>query len=568
MELDSLLAPFRGQGRTALLPALHAVQESLGWIPPEAAQAVARALSVPLADVYGVVTFYAMFYERPAGRTIIRICKGPLCAMRGSRVLLENLKRRLNVDEGEPTEDGSWMVEFVPCLGLCEHAPAVLVGTEAFGPVTNLQDVEALLEQRLARPQPRVGGPVRRLTAHLNGGRLSLADYRNQGGYEALAGALNTMTPKDVREAVKASGLWGRGGAAFPTGRKWELAAQADGEPKYVVCNADESEPGTFKDRVLLETNPHLILEGLILAAYAIGASKGFLYLRGEYGQAYESVQRALEEARQAGLLGEHILGTDFSFDIELRRGAGAYICGEETALFESIEGKRGYPRLKPPYPTTHGLFGKPTAINNVETLANVPLIVREGPEAYRAYGTEDSPGTKLFSISGDVARPGVYEAPFGITLRELLETWAGGVIGDLAAVLVGGAAGAFVAPDDLDWPLTLEEGRKRGVPVGTGTVMVFNRERNLQSLLLNLAEFFAEESCGKCFPCQLGTQRQLDILQRLVQGLGRPADLVVLQDIGHTMAEASICGLGQTASMALMSALHLWPHLFRNHAS
>lgn len=568
MQMDTLLAPFHGQGRTALLPALHKIQETYGWISPEAAQAVARTLSLPLADVYGVITFYTMFYDRPTGRTIVRVCRGPVCVLRGSETLLHHLKAHLDVEEGEPSRDRAWMVESVPCLGLCDHAPAVLVGDQAFGPATQLQHPQAVLERQLPQPRLRVDGPTRRLTAHLEESPLSLEAYRRNGGYEALTRALHKMTPKDVREAVKAAGLWGRGGAAFPTGLKWEFAAQAPGEPKYVVCNADESEPGTFKDRLLMEGHPHLLLEGLILAGYAVGAHKGYIYVRGEYARAYRILEQATEEARRAGFLGDRILGTDFTFDVELRRGAGAYICGEETALFESIEGKRGYPRLKPPYPTTHGLFGKPTAINNVETLANVPFIVQEGPSAYRALGTEDSPGTKLFSISGDVARPGVYEAPFGITLRDLLETWAGGVMGELGAVLVGGAAGAFVSPEDIDWPLTLEEGRKRGVPIGTGTIMVFNRTRDLRTVLLNLAEFFAEESCGKCFPCQLGTQRQWEILQRLLRGEGQPADRVLLQDIGHTMTEASICGLGQTASMALLSALRLWPDLFQNHGS
>ena len=569
MKFDTFLAPYQGKGRTALLPALHAVQEALGWIPPEGAKAIAKALDVPLADVYGVISFYSMFYDHPTGRNILRVCKGPVCQAHGAETLLETLKSALGVEEGEPTEDGAWMVEGVPCLGLCDAAPAVMVGPEAFGPVQDVQDAEAVLKRKLPTVKTRVDGPTRRLTAHVLGSRaLALEDYREVGGYQALEKALTQMTPEAVREAVKASGLWGRGGAAFPTGLKWEFAARAPGEPKYVVCNADESEPGTFKDRVLMEGNPHLIIEGLILAGYAVGASRGYIYVRGEYAKAALMLDLALQAARRAGLLGENILGSGFSFDIELRRGAGAYICGEETALFESIEGKRGQPRLKPPYPTTHGLFGKPTAINNVETLANVPFIVSEGPEAYRKHGTEKSPGTKLFSVSGDVARPGVYEAPFGITLRELIEEWAGGVTGGrAAAVLVGGAAGAFVAGDDLDWPLTLENGQERGVPVGTGTVMVFNDQRDLRALLVNLAWFFAEESCGKCFPCQLGTQRQWEILQRLARGAGRPADLALLHDIGHTMTDASICGLGQTASMALFSALRLWPDLFASSA-
>ncbi len=569
MDWDALLEPYRPLGRAGLLPALQAVQQAQGWVSPEAASRVARTLGVPLADVYGVVTFYALLYDRPTARTILRVCTGPVCALHGAQALVEALEARLETPRGEPTPDGRWMVEAVPCLGLCDHPVAALYGLEPRGALKP-EDPEALLAEAASRPVTHVDGPGRRLTAGIDlaRGPMDLATYRRQGGYAALEQALRELSPAQVREMVKASGLWGRGGAAFPTGLKWEYTAQAPGEPKYVVCNADESEPGTFKDRVLLEGNPHLVLEGLLLAGYAVGARKGYIYVRGEYQPAYRALERALQEAREAGLLGEGILGTAFAFEVELRQGAGAYICGEETALFESIEGKRGYPRLKPPYPTTHGLFGKPTAINNVETLANVPWIIREGPEAYRRHGTEDSPGTKLFSISGDVARPGVYEAPFGITLRELLETWAGGWTGDPGALLIGGAAGAFLPGQDVDWPLTLAQGRERGVPLGTGTIMAFHAGRDLRQVMLTLAEFFAEESCGKCFPCQLGTQRQLELLRRVFAGQARAADLALLQDIGHTMTEASICGLGQTAAMAWMSALRLWPHLFRNHGT
>jgi NADH-quinone oxidoreductase subunit F len=383
-------------------------------------------------------------------------------------------------------------------------------------------------------------------------------------GYAGLTRAL-TLSPDEVVKEVKDSGLVGRGGAAFPTGVKWEGAARAEGEPKYVICNADESEPGTFKDRVLLEEDPHRTLEGMIIAAYAISAHKGYIYVRGEYPRAYAILENALQEARQAGLLGENILGSGFDFDIEMRLGAGAYICGEETALFESIEGKRGFPRIKPPYPTTHGLFGKPTVINNVETLCNVPFILQAGPSEYRKIGTEKSPGPKLFCLSGDVVYPGLYEVPFGVTLRHLIYDLAGGIRqgADLQAVLIGGAAGAFAKPDSLDVPLTFEDMRAAGLPLGSGVIMVFNQDRDLRDALKRLARFFAHESCGKCYPCQLGTQRQHEILIRVAVGNVQPGDTARLSDVGWTMTESSLCGLGQTAATAVLSAISLWPELF-----
>ena len=363
---------------------------------------------------------------------------------------------------------------------------------------------------------------------------------------------------------VKASGLVGRGGAAFPTGVKWEGAAKAPGSQKYVVCNADESEPGTFKDRVLLLDDPHSVIEGMLITGYAIGASKGYIYLRGEYPYIVPPLEIALAEALASGYLGENILNSGFSFDIEIRIGAGAYICGEETALFESIEGKRGFPRVKPPFPTTFGVFGKPTVINNVETLFNVPLIISQGVEEFRRIGTEKSPGPKLFCVSGDVAQPGVYEVPFGLSLRDLLDLAGGLADGKgLQAVLFGGAAGAFATAKHLDVRLTFEDLRAAGLPLGSGVVMVFNETRDLRDVLKRLGHFFAHESCGKCYPCQMGTQRQKEILDRISEGRILPGDLERLQDIGWTMTDASLCGLGQTAAGAVMSAIQLWPALF-----
>jgi NADH-quinone oxidoreductase subunit F len=410
-----------------------------------------------------------------------------------------------------------------------------------------------------------LGGDLRLLTALCGQGRpATLAEYEAAGGYGALRQAL-ALGPEGVIAEVKAAGLLGRGGAAYPTGLKWQGTRQAAGEPKYVVCNADESEPGTFKDRVLLEEDPHRMLEGLIIAAYAVGASRGFIYMRGEYPRAYAVVQAAVAEARAAGYLGADVLGSGFAFEIEMRLGAGAYICGEETAMFESIEGKRGFPRVKPPFPVSHGVFGLPTAINNVETLWNVSAILRLGAAEYRRIGTEKSPGPKLFCVSGDVARPGLYEVPFGVTLRHLLFDLAGGLRPGhrLQAVLFGGAAGAFAAESDLDVKLTVEDLRAAGLPLGSGVIMVFDETRDLRQVLAGLGHFFADESCGKCYPCQLGTQRQHEILRRLAAGRPQPGDADRLRDVGWTMTEASLCGLGQTAASAVLSAMKRWPELF-----
>jgi NADH-quinone oxidoreductase subunit F len=372
------------------------------------------------------------------------------------------------------------------------------------------------------------------------------------------------MAPAAVLAEVKAAGLVGRGGAAFPTGAKWEGAAQAPGNPKYIVCNADESEPGTFKDRILMEQDPHRVIEGMMIGAHAIGASRGYIYVRGEYPRAFDVMSGAVEEARAAGIFAERF-SAGLIFDIEMRLGAGAYICGEETALLESIEGKRGFPRIKPPFPTTHGLFGRPTVINNVETFCNVPLIMTLGAAEYRRVGTEKSPGPKLFCVSGQVQKPGLYEVPFGVTLRHLLFDLAGGIAPGrkLQAVLMGGAAGAFATEKDLDVILSFESLRDAGLPLGSGAVMAFDDTANMRDVLQRLGHFFADESCGKCYPCQLGARRQHEILHRTAAGHAIAGDRERLSDIGATMIDASLCGLGQTAPMAILSAMKLWPELF-----
>jgi NADH-quinone oxidoreductase subunit F len=542
-------------GRSGLLPALHAAQKIYGWISEPVAAQISSSLRVPLADVYGVIEFYSLFYNEPIGKKIIRVCTDQACALKGADNLMHHLCHHNDIQPGQTTPDLALTIEASPCLGLCEQAPAALVDGDV---ETNISS--DFHHYDLGRPKSIVGGSLRLLTANCGNGTTSLMQY---GKYPALAKALK-MKPEEIVNEIKASGLVGRGGAAFPTGIKWEGAAKAPGTEKYVICNADESEPGTFKDRILLLDDPHRTIEGMAIAAYTIGARQGYLYIRAEYPYILPVLENALNEAREENLLGENILGSDFSFDIELRVGAGAYICGEETALFESIEGKRGFPRVKPPFPTTHGLFGKPTVINNVETLCNVPLIIAQGSTEYRKIGTEKSPGPKLFCVSGDVAKPGLYEVPFGVTLRELLEM-AGGVANEkkLQSVLFGGAAGAFATSDQLDVKMTFEDLRGAGLPLGSGVVMLFDETRDMRDILKRLGHFFAHESCGKCYPCQIGTQRQMEILDRISTGKVIDGDLVRLQDVGWTMTDASLCGLGQTAASAVLSAIKLWPEMF-----
>jgi NADH-quinone oxidoreductase subunit F len=434
-------------------------------------------------------------------------------------------------------------------------------GDTTHAPIIKADD---LLKQPNKAHSAVTGGNPLMLLAGIEG--ESVETLRQYGDYAALFHAVHNMNPLTVIQTIRDSGLIGRGGAAFPTGVKWEgtlanLQHTPYGTPSYVVCNADESEPGTFKDRVLMEGRPHLLLEGMALCGYAVGARQGYLFIRGEYPEAMKRLQAAIDEATVAGWLGEYLFDSPFSFHIEIRRGAGAYICGEETALFEAIEGKRGFPRIKPPFPTANGLFGKPTAINNVETLCAVPGIIEHGAAWFRQWGTEKSAGTKLVSVSGHVHRPGVYEITPGITLRALLDEYCGGVKGNLKAVLMGGAAGTFLTPDEIDVRLTFEDLRAIKSTFGSGAIMVFNDTVELRDVLKRLGRFFKHESCGKCFPCQLGTQRQMEILERD----SLPGDRERLLNIGMTMTEASLCGLGQTAASAVMSALAKWPELIKD---
>ena len=561
-KLTPILERHGPGGRQELMPTLLEAQAEFGHLPQPVVERIGQGLHVPLAEIHGVIEFYTMLYPEPMGRTMIRVCTSPMCAQAGGHAALEAACDYLGVVPGQLSHGGKYMVEQVECLGLCDHGPAALVGDI---PVANIdpRDPRNWIEKPKPAPLGVIAGEPRWLSGRC--GKIAPTDlgaFVDSGGYAGLGRALATMTPAEVVGEIKASGLVGRGGAAFPTGAKLEMTAAAQADERFIVCNGDESEPGTFKDRVLMEGDPFFLLEAMTIAGYAAKASKGFVFIRGEYPRAQRIVQEAIDTAYEAGFLGKDILGTEFSFDIELRSGAGAYICGEETALFDAIEGKRGYPRIKPPFPTVAGLFGKPTSINNVETLCALAWIVSHGAQAYRAVGTAESPGSKLFCLSGDVGKPGVYEVPYGTSLGNLLKL-AGGVRGELQAVMLGGAAGAFAGPDCLDLEMSFEGLRKAGLPLGSGVVMAINTTRDLRQTLLSLGHFFAHESCGKCFPCRLGTQRQLEIMEKVASRKATKDDIAALEDIGYTMTSTSLCGLGISAGSAILSALKLWPEIF-----
>ncbi|GAB2517180.1 NAD(P)H-dependent oxidoreductase subunit E [Nocardiopsis aegyptia] len=614
-RLDTDLRYARG-GHTArdrrdlLLPALHAINDRVGWISRGALDHVCRRLTIPPAEAYAVASFYAMFALQERPRRVVHLCTDIACAAKGSGPLRDRLAERAGPPGGH---DGDVTWHESPCLGMCERAPAALAieaGTRPRYAVAAPATPEALDTLATASPDPAANGhanghaagpsanghgpgpadrdhPAAPTTfdgAPLPGtdpepdpadavpdagssdhvllrriGRvdpLSLDDYRAEGGYSALREALR-MGPAGVLREVSDSGLVGRGGAAFPTGRKWQATASQPDRPHYLVCNADESEPGTFKDRVIMEGDPFSLIEAMTIAGYAIGARTGYLYIRGEYPRALRHLENAITVARERDLLGDDVLGSGFSFDIEIRRGAGAYICGEETAIFGSIEGERGEPRTKPPFPVEKGLFGKPTAVNNVETLVNVlPILLMGGP-AYAAVGTEGSTGPKLFCLSGGVRRPGLYELPFGATLRDLIEAAGGMPEGrSIQAVLLGGAAGAFVRGDELDIPLTFEGARAAGTTLGSGVVLVLDDTADLVATLVRVAAFFRDESCGQCVPCRVGTVRQEESLLRISRGGDAASEVALLREVGQAMRDASICGLGQTAWNAVESAV------------
>lgn len=516
----------------------------------------------------------------PFYRSHILVCNGTPCVLKGSRAvqaaLIDEIKKK--------GLDGEIKVVETGCLGISECGPVMVVYPEGTTYCNlTVADVPTIVEEHLLN-----GRIVQRLVYRdKTSGIVTAADhprarekrvvlkncgvidptsaeeYIAAGGYEALAKALLKMQPMDVVEAVKDSGLRGRGGAAFPTGLKWELTANACGDDKVIICNADEGEPGNFKDRLILEGDPHSVVEALIIGGYAVGASIGYVYIRGEYHQSVAHLEGAIAAARELELLGDDILGSGFSFDIKVFKGAGAYVCGEETALLQSLEGDRGEARMKPPYPPSFGLHGRPTVINNVETLANVPQIIANGAEWFASIGTEKSKGTKIFSPCGDVLLPGIYEVPFGTTMREVIYEMAGGMKSgkDLKAVLIGGPSGICVGKDDLDRQFAFED-----LPPGAGALIVADESRCMVDLMQNCSQFFLHESCGQCIPCREGTKRLHELFTWWTSGAGSAKDIELSRELGEAMSVAAKCGLGQFAATAYRTSLPLFEEEYKAH--
>ncbi|MDE0315296.1 MAG: NAD(P)H-dependent oxidoreductase subunit E [Candidatus Poribacteria bacterium] len=513
-----------------LLSILHAFHDRDGFISETSLRDIAIGFRIPLAELFGTLTFYHHFAREAPGQSAPRVCTGPVCRLQGGLEILEALK----------TEGATPM----PCAGRCDDCVPVLKGHQ----VLTGKQADALSVQPTPLPPPYPGDSEECIFAEIREpNRRTLEGYQRTGGYEGLKHTVTSLTSEEVIDILKESQLAGRGGAGFPTGMKWESVLNAPGDPKTIVCNADEGEPGCFKDRVILDYAPHTVIEGMTLAAYATGATRGFIYLRYEYPETLKILEQALAEAEAEGLIGDEILGKQFSFHIYIRRGAGAYVCGEEGSLLNSLEGKHPFPRNRPPYPVTHGFENLPTVVNNVETLAAATQILRHGAEWYKNLSYDKNlAGTKIISLSGDIQRPGNYEVPFGLPLKTLLYEWAGGPLEghSIQAITSAGLSGGFIGEKDLDITIDEPSFQKVGAMLGAAGIMVFDDTRDMLDVAHNAMEFFAEESCGKCFPCRIGTHRLTELLSEPLNEKSK--DLIT--EIGAVMKATSACGLGTAA--------------------
>ena len=550
--------------KAAMLPLLWLVQENQGYISPEAEGWVGRIIGVSIAHVREVVSFYNMFHTRPVGRRELRVCCSLPCVLRGAGDLLSRLREELRISPGETTEGGEVTLTEVECLCACEMAPMAQLDERFVGPLDG-EFVDRIVQDALLAPGASESTPEPEPFICSDGPVLStrlkdpagtwFEDYAAAGGYLAARKALTSMTPAQVTDEVTSAKLRGLGGAGFPTGKKWSFIPKQSSKPKYLVVNADEGEPGTFKDRYILERDPHALIEGVILAAYAIGSHKAYVYIRGEYFRPARRLQRAIDEAYRRGWLGTNIQGSGFDLDVVIHRGAGAYICGEETALLTSLEGGKGFPRIKPPFPAISGLFSCPTIVNNVETLACVPFILREGAERFAAIGPERQGGTRLFCVSGHVVRPGVYEEPVGVTLRHLIES-AGGVRkgNKLKAVIPGGISAKILTADEIEVAMDFDSLMAAGSMAGSGGVIVMDETTCMVDALYSAVRFFAHESCGQCSPCREGTGWVYRVMRRIIEGHGRLRDLDDLLAIAAGMEGKTICVFADAAAWPIQS--------------
>lgn len=551
------LAEDHNKDPEAILAIFQVLQDRHGGLTESMIEDVARVLGIDSARAYGVASFFTMLSTKIKPRNVLRVCDSPPCWLRGAKEVLAAAE----VELGE-----EWVVERNSCLGLCDIAPAALVNLHQFGPLTvnNLAALQPDTQGEIPKYPDPLEGEVRVMLKHA--GKLkpdSLESALEFEAYQGLTKALELPAGQVVEEMI-ASGVRGRGGAGFPTGQKWHYVAIQDRKPKYIVCNADESEPLVFKDRVLIDTNPHQILEGMAIAGYAVGAAEGYIYIRGEYESQALLLERAIQQAENKGLLGERIMDSEFNFKVHVHRGAGAYICGEESALLESLEGKRGEPRVRPPFPTTYGYRGMPTVVNNVETFAIVPHVLRNGAEWYKDLGDPDSPGTRMYTLMGHVNRIGLFEAPYGLTLRQIIDEFGGGMRagGEFQFALTGGAAGTVVSAELLDVPINHNSAAK-GISLGAGAFMICDQTVSPAALLRELLHFFEVESCGKCTPCRIGTHQGRILLDRHIAGKGRTELMAALAELAEVLEQDSLCGLGQSVALPVKSALKHFPNEF-----
>jgi len=566
--------------RSALIPMMMYAQDQFGYLSDEVLDEIAKRLDLNILQVTETLAYYSMLRRKPAGRHHIQVCTNISCMLRGGNEIYQHVQKRLGIGNKEVSPSGTFSLEEVECIGACTGAPAIQVNYD-FHENLDPDKVDALLEQlqegKRPAPVPVTSGSLHeRLPAEVPiiSKRFGIRDsrkievYKQHEGYQAIETALKQMTPDQIIDEMKKSALRGRGGAGFPTGLKWSFVPKNSPKPKYLLCNADESEPGTCKDRPLMEMDPHQLIEGMVIAGRAIDSHQGYIYVRGEYRYVIDILDPAIKEAYDHGYLGKNILGTGFDFDLCTHTGAGAYECGEESALMESLEGKRGYPRIKPPFPAVVGLYGCPTVINNAETLSTVPAIIRMGGEAYAALGTPKNGGTRLYSISGHVNRPGIYELPLGFPLRRLIEEVAGGIRGGkkLKAVIPGGSSCPLLSADEIDVAMDYDSVAKIGSMLGSGGTVVLDEDTCMVDFARRIMHFYAHESCGWCIPCREGTAWLRKMLDRFHEGAGTAEDIPMIDELSKNMLGRTFCALGDAAALPTISIVNKWRSEFEDH--
>ena len=566
--------------RSALTPMAMYAQDELGYISDELIAEIARRLELHTVHVEETLEYYSMLHRKPMGKYHVQVCTNVACMLRGGTELLDRAKKRLEIGHKETTEDGIFSLEEVECIGACTGAPAMQVNYDFYENLTPVKFdriIESLDGGRRPEPERVISGALHEREKGeipVISKRWGIANspsidvFLQNDGYKALEKALKQMTPESIIDEMKKSNLRGRGGAGFPTGMKWSFVPKDSPKAKYVICNADESEPGTCKDRPLMEMDPHQLIEGMIIAGRAIGSHQGFIYIRGEYRYVLDIVDKAIAEAYQRGYLGKNILGSGFDYDLLIHTGAGAYECGEESALMESLEGKRGYPRIKPPFPAVVGLYGCPTIINNVETLSAVPAIILGGGEAYANLGTPKNGGTRLLCVAGHVNKPGIYEIPLGMNMKEFIYGMAGGITGGkkLKAVIPGGSSCPLLTADEIDIPMDYDSVAKAGSMLGSGGMVVMDEDTCMVDMARRIMHFYAHESCGWCIPCREGTTWLRKMLERLHAGFGRTQDIDMIGELSKNILGRSFCPLGDAAAMPTISIVQKWRNEFEDH--